>query len=64
MLIYWSPSESSHSFKLQNFIMHKIFHHFMVILQVADSKMKSVDIQGDNLLEAKFPFGTSFSILP
>ena len=29
----------------------------MVILQVADSKMKPVDIQGDNLLEAQSPFG-------
>ena len=42
--------------EIWNFVTHQFPYHFMIIFQISHFKMKSVDVQRDNLLKAQLSF--------
>ena len=48
--------------EIWNFVTHQFFYHFMIIFHNSHFKMKSVDVQCDNLLKAQFSFGSPIAL--
>ena len=49
-------------FPVQILVAHKLLYHFMIALENPDLEVESVNIQGDNLLEAQSPFRATLSV--
>ena len=48
--------------EIWNFVTHQFFYHFMIIFQISHFKMKSVDVQRDNLPRLNGLLGPRFPL--